>query len=38
MDLNLNTNSSIDQNAIILVVLGILVAGAGIILIAKIAK
>lgn len=38
MDFNLKTESTIDPNAIILIVLGVLVAGAGIILISKIVK
>lgn len=38
MDFQLNTLSTVDPNAIILIVMGLLVVGAGIILIAKIAK
>ncbi len=38
MDFQLNTNSTIDPNAIALLVLGIVIAGAAIILISKLAK
>ncbi len=38
MDFQVNTNSTIDPNAIAMLVLGIVVAGAAIILIAKLAK
>jgi hypothetical protein len=38
MDLKLQTESTIDPNAVILLTIGLLVAGAGIVLIAKLAR